>query len=104
MPAETSLRKLSLCRPLPQVRRREPHVERRPFMFQAKMTRIVLALVLTLALTSASSAVALARDQPLGSGVVVERAPAVWISLFVNLLTKAGGRMDVNGSKAGGRM
>lgn len=66
-------------------------------MFQAKMTRIVLALVLTLALTSASSAVALARDQPLGSGVVVERAPAVWISLFLNLLTKAGGRMDVNG-------
>jgi hypothetical protein len=73
-------------------------------MFQAKMTRIVLALVLTLALTSASSAVALARDQPLSSGVVVERAPAVWISLFLNLLTKAGGRMDVNGSKAGGRM
>jgi hypothetical protein len=73
-------------------------------MFQAKTTRIALALVLILALTSASSAVALARDQPLSSGVVAERAPVAWVSLFLSLLTKAGGRMDGNGQKAGGRM
>lgn len=73
-------------------------------MFQAKTTRIVFALVLILALTSASSAVALARDQPLSSGTVLERAPAVLISLFLNLLTKAGARLDGNGSKAGARL
>jgi hypothetical protein len=73
-------------------------------MFQAKTTRFGLSLVLTLVLSFASSAVALAAQKPASRHPAV-RPPATWIAVVTDLLlAKVGGRIDENGYKVGGRI
>lgn len=74
-------------------------------MFQAKTTRFGLSLVLTLVLSFASSAVALAGQKPASRRAAAGGPPATWIGWVTDLLlAKVGGRIDENGNKVGGRI
>jgi hypothetical protein len=73
-------------------------------MFQAKTTRIGLSLVLTLVLSFASSAVALAGQKPAVPRAAVEPA-TTWTAWAIDvLLARLGGRIEGVRHKAGMRI